>query len=79
MFLQGKIWIRVLGILMFALANSGSIMGEEYTLLSPDQKLKVRFSRTDEGSFEYKFLMGMKCRRELHCPAICMGNIIPKL
>ena len=60
MFLQGKIWIRVLGILMFALANSGSIMGEEYTLLSPDQKLKVRFSRTDEGSFEYKFLMGNK-------------------
>ena len=48
MFLQCKIWIRVLGILMFALANSWSMMGEEYTLLSPDRKLKVQFTRTDE-------------------------------
>lgn len=60
MFLQCKIWIRVLGILMFVLANSWSMMGEEYTLLSPDRKLKVQFIRTDEGSFEYKFLMENK-------------------
>ena len=62
MFLQCKIWIRVLGILMFVLANSWSMMGEEYTLLSPDRKLKVQFIRTDEGSFEYKFLMEIKYR-----------------
>lgn len=53
-----KSWIRILGVLMFALTNCWYVMGEEYALLSPDKRLKVQFTRTDEGSFTYQFLMG---------------------
>lgn len=60
MFLQSKVWIRVLGVLMFALMNIGHMKGVEYSLLSPDGKLEVRFVRTDKGTFEYKFSMGNK-------------------
>lgn len=60
MFLQSKVWIRVLGVLMFALINIGHMKGVEYSLLSPDGKLEVRVVRTDKGTFEYKFSMGNK-------------------
>ena len=58
MHVQCKSWIRILGVLMFALTNCWYVMGEEYALLSPDKRLKVQFTRTDEGSFTYQFLMG---------------------
>ena len=45
---------------MFALMNIGHMKGVEYSLLSPDGKLEVRFVRTDKGTFEYKFSMGNK-------------------
>ena len=45
---------------MFALINIGHMKGVEYSLLSPDGKLEVRFVRTDKGTFEYKFSMGNK-------------------
>lgn len=58
MHVRCKSWIRILGVLMFALTNCWHVMGEEYALLSPDKRLKVQFTRTDEGSFTYQFLMG---------------------
>ena len=45
---------------MFALINIGHMKGVEYSLLSPDGKLEVRFVRTDKGTFEYRFSMGNK-------------------
>lgn len=56
MFLQYKVWMRILLIGTFFSANICNMSGMEYTLSSPDGKCKVVFCQTDCGKYEYKFL-----------------------